>query len=364
MADVPTRSMAEILKRRKRGGFVGREAPLALCRDNLALPVDDERRRLRLAVHGGGGVGKTFLVERLRRVTVEVDGWAAAVVDDSVFDIPETLAAIAEQLESQGVRLKRFGQRYAGYRKRKASAGSDEASPAEETASLVTQTAVKIGLTAARSLVPGGGVVAGGIKSDDAAERVDHIRVAAGKKLRGRSDAVMSSPAEELTTAFIESLNQVNRPIAMFFDTYERTSSFLDDWLRDVFERLPADVVVTVAGRYPLDSSLWSAYLGILADLPLSVFTDVEARQLLTQAGVTDEQVISSIIQVSGGLPLSVAMLAANRPSDLSMLNDVTGSVVERFLQWEGDPALREIALAASLPRRVDRDVLAAVLDT
>jgi hypothetical protein len=159
MADGPTRSMAEILKRRQQVRFVGREAHLALFRENLTLPVDDERRRFLFSIHGVGGVGKTWLLDRLRQAAAEA-GWATALADDEVFDIPETLATLAGQLRDQGIRLKRFRQRYAGYRKRvtaRAESAPAEAA-AEGTSSLVTQTAVRLGLGAARSL-PGGGLV-------------------------------------------------------------------------------------------------------------------------------------------------------------------------------------------------------------
>ncbi|MGH3391633.1 MAG: tetratricopeptide repeat protein, partial [Actinomadura sp.] len=334
---------------------------LARFRDNLALPVDDERRRFLFSIHGVGGVGKTFLLGHLRRVATEA-GWATALAGDDVFDVPETLATLAEQLGGQGVRLKRFGQRYAGYRKRAAGESPAAEHGSEEgPASLVTQTAVRMGLGAART-IPGGGLVADAVKADDVAKQIDHMRMAAKERLR-HHDAGLSSPAEELTKAFIESLAQAGRPIALFFDTYERTAVFLDAWLRTVFEQLPPNMVVTVAGRHPLDSSLWSGYLSVLEELPLSVFTDVEARQLLAQVAVTDEQVVDAIVQVSGGLPLAVAMHAANRPAALSALPDVTGSLVERFLQWENNPTMRNIAVAAALPRWLDRDVLAAVLD-
>jgi hypothetical protein len=179
---------------------------------------------------------------------------------------------------------------------------------------------------------------------------------------------LLLSPVEELTRVFVEGLRQLGRPIALFFDTYERTSSFLDRWLRDLFSDiygpLPINLVITVAGRSALDSSRWSAYLKVVQDVPLVAFTDMEVRQLLAAEGVTDEHVVTMILTASGGLPLAVAMLAENQPSAEWTPDDVSATVVERFLQWEDDPARREIALAAALPRRVDEDVLAVLADT
>src|SRR5205807_9767458 len=42
---------------------------------------------------------------------------------------------------------------------------------------------------------------------------------------------------------------------------------------------------------------------------------------------------------------------------------DPTGSAVERVLEWEREPLRRAAALTAALPRQVDEDVLAALLD-
>jgi hypothetical protein len=79
MAD-SSRSLQEIIRQRR--GFAGRAAELTLFREDLELPVDDERRRFLFTIHGDGGVGKTFLVARLRQVAGEC-GRVCAVTDDN-----------------------------------------------------------------------------------------------------------------------------------------------------------------------------------------------------------------------------------------------------------------------------------------
>lgn len=73
-------------------------------------------------------------------------------------------------------------------------------------------------------------------------------------------------------------------------------------------------------------------YLSIRADLPLQVFTEAEARALLADRGVTDEQVVEVIIRLSGRLPLLVAMLAEARPDSVELVGDPSGDAVERIL--------------------------------
>ena len=365
MADSPE-SLQAIIRQRQDAGFVGREAWLALFRDNLALAANDVSRKFLFAIHGDGGVGKTFLLRRMNKLSVE-RGWLTAVTDETAYDVLEVMAAISTQLNGQGARLKRFEQKYARYRKRQHEL--EAGAPAgDDAASLVTQTVVRMGVGAARSL-PGGGAVTEFIDPRAAAESTDRLRAAVTKKLRSRDDVrLLLSPIEELTPALVEGLRQLDKPVALFFDTYERTSSFLDRWLRDLFSDvygiLPMDLVITVAGRSPLDSSQWSAYLKVIQDVPLMPFTDMEVRQLLAAERVTDENVIAMISKDSGGLPLAVAMLAENQPSGGWTPSDVSATVVERFLQWEDDPARREIALVAALPRRVDEDVLAVLTGT
>ena len=365
MVDPPD-SLQEIIRQRQQAGFVGREAQLAFFRDNLALPVDDAGRRFLFAIHGDGGIGKTFLVGRLGKTAVE-RGWLTAVTDHSSYDVVEVMAAIAGELERQGARLKRFEQRYSTFVKRKNELGSGVPA-AEDAASLVTQTAVRVGLGMARSL-PLGGVVTEFIDPRAAAQGTDQFRAAIAKQVRSRADArLLLSPVEELTPAFVEGLRQLSRPVALFFDTYEMTSVFLDGWLRGLFDgvygQLPVNLVITVAGRVPLDASRWSAYLGLVADVPLVPFTAVEVRQLLAQHGVIDEHMIAVILKASGGLPLAVAMLAESRPVGDWAPADVSAGVVERFLQWEDNPRRREIALSAALPRRLDEDVVGVLADS
>jgi tetratricopeptide (TPR) repeat protein len=102
----------------------------------------------------------------------------------------------------------------------------------------------------------------------------------------------------------------------------------------------------------------------MLADIPLLPFTESEARQLLTDKGVTDERVVQVILSVSGRLPLLVAMLAESQPADPRQVGDPTGSAVERFLKWESDPVRRSLAITAALPRTVNEDVVGVLIDS
>ena len=273
------------------------------------------------------------------------------------------MQAIASDLSEQGADMSGFTRLLGVYLRRRFEAEADPQAPAG-AAAFMTQTAVRVGLHAAQA-VPGVGGLAGSVDPAAAADQAEQLRRFLGKKFRRREDVQMLlSPLDALTPAFARCLAAAGRrrPLALFFDTYEQTGSLLDSWLRSVLDGaygdLPQDLVVTVAGRYPLDLGGWAPYAAVLADVPLAPFTETEARQLLAEKGVTDERVVQVILKVSGRLPLLVATLAESQPADPSAVGDPSGDAVERFLKWEPDPERRALAVAAAVPRMVNEDVL------
>ncbi len=348
-------SFQEILRSRQAGGFIGREQQLTLFASNLRLPVAD--RQFLFSVHGAAGIGKSFLVRQFRRIAVE-HGCAVGQVDESAYDLPSALEALAVGLGP----CKEFAKRLAAYRQHRQDLDSDPAAP-EGLSSLLTRSTVRASLAAAGE-VPVVGSLAKAIDAKSAAEDVDKLRVFLSRKLRSRDDVqLVMSPADVLTPALVNDLNALKQPVALFFDTYERTSPFLDQWLRDLFAGkhgdLPADLVFVVAGQKPLDLNQWGDFLSVRTDLPLEVFTDEESRRFLTSRNVTDPRVVDVILGLSGRLPVLVAMLAEAHPSGVSEVGDPSGSAVERFLKWEPDPARRTAALFGALPRKFSSEEFA-----
>ncbi|MFI9382433.1 tetratricopeptide repeat protein [Kutzneria sp. NPDC052558] len=348
-------SLQDILRSRQAGGFIGRERQLALFAENLRLPVAD--RQFLFSVHGAAGIGKSFLVRQFRRIAAD-HGCAAGQVDESAYDLPSALAALAAGLGP----CKEFAKRLAAYRQHRQDLDSDPTAP-EGLSSLLTRSTVRAGLAAAGE-VPVVGALAKAVDSKSAAEDVDRLRVFLSRKLRSRDDVeLVMSPADVLTPALVRDLNSLGKPLALFFDTYERTSPFLDQWLRDLFAGkhgdLPADIVFVVAGQKPLDLNHWGDFLSVRTDLPLEVFTDDEARRFLTSRNVTDPRVVEVILGLSGRLPVLVAMLAEAHPTEVAEVGDPSGSAVERFLKWEPDPARRTAALFGALPRRFSSEQFA-----
>jgi hypothetical protein len=76
-----------------------------------------------------------------------------------------------------------------------------------------------------------------------------------------------------------------------------------------------------------------------MAEVPLEPLAALEAREFLSQRGVTNERVIAVILELSGRLPIWLDSLAANRPDNPKLVGDPTGHAVERFLRWNAIPS-------------------------
>ncbi|QEV53089.1 ATP-binding protein [Streptomyces platensis] len=94
-------SRQELIRLRRREGFIGRRGEIAAFRDNFARAVEDPAHQFLFHVHGQAGVGKTSLVRQFEE-TAREQGAPTAYVDEAVHDVPEAMAAISGQLAAQG----------------------------------------------------------------------------------------------------------------------------------------------------------------------------------------------------------------------------------------------------------------------
>jgi tetratricopeptide (TPR) repeat protein len=362
-------SAQELILRRTRAGFVGRESERAAFLRNFDIPATDTRHRFRFHVHGSAGIGKTSLVQELAQLARE-RGALTAYVDDSVGSVPEAMETLCREFADQGRRLKDLERRLATWRERRREAEAatlaalaPESSP--EPASAGSRMAVDLGLGALEAALPGAGLVTRALPADRLAQGADRLRAGLGARFRNLDDVdLVLTPERILTPVLLGELRAAASAvpwIALFFDTYERTGPFLDPWLYDVLTkprehgRLPAAVVVVTAGQRPLDSARWGG-LDSVAEVPLAPFTEAESRRLLAARGVVAEPVVEEVLRLTGGLPVLVSTLAARRPDGPDDVIDPSKTAVERFLKPEPE-ARRKVAKACALPRRLDADV-------
>ncbi|WP_405645290.1 tetratricopeptide repeat protein [Streptomyces sp. NBC_00019] len=370
----PTRlSMQELIKQRRRAGFVGRSDERAAFRENLDLPPEDERHRFLFHVHGNAGVGKTFLVRELEQIARE-RGALTVYVDEGVGSVPEAMSAISRQLADQGHRCKELERLLAAYRDRRHEAEAIVAAPldaAPEQPSAGGMAVARAGLVGL-GMVPVVGAFAGALDADRLAQGADRLREGLSARFRSQEDVqLVLSPERVLTPVLLGELSEVASAaswIVLFLDTYERTGPFLDGWLHEVmtgdrYGTLPATVVVVTSGQRPFDTARWGAFADFMTDVPLASFTEAEARGLLADKGVVAEAVVAEVLRLTRGLPLLVSTLAEQRPTDPGDVGDLSATAVERYLKWEQDPVRQAVALACALPRRLNVDVFRATVD-
>ncbi|MFH9869096.1 tetratricopeptide repeat protein [Streptomyces lydicus] len=376
-------SRQELIRQRRRAGFVGRRTEIENFRANFTRSVEDPGQQFLFHVHGQAGVGKTSLIRQFEE-TAREQGAPTAYVDESAHTVPEAMAAISRQLAAQGHPLKVFDKLLATYRERRheaeavavaeqgppgaADAGGDAQGTGPSPGSII---AAQAGL-AALGLLPGVGAVTGALDARQMARGADRLRGLLSARLRNHDDVeLVMEPVAALTPVFVREVGAVADEVpwlALFFDTYERTGPLLDTWLRDVlvsdrYGPLAPNVVVTLAGQTALDHRCWADHLDCVAALPLDAFTEGEARQYLATRDIVDERIVEVILRLSGGLPVLVSTLAENRPGAAEAVDDPSDTAVERFLKWETDPVRREAALAAALPRSLDEDVFRTAVD-
>ncbi|MBM9503794.1 tetratricopeptide repeat protein [Actinacidiphila acididurans] len=379
-------SRQELNRRRRASGFVGRTGELSLFRDNLTRDPQDETFQYLFHVHGHAGVGKTSLLRQWEAAARNREA-ATAYVDDGVHSAVEAMEAVAVQLDRQGLPLKAFQELLATYRQRRHEAETAPAAPEltdpsgpagpERRASTAGTVMAQAGL-AGLGLVPGLGAVAGAMDPQQVAQQVtqgaDRLRAAVGARLRSHDDVrLVVSPLRVLTPVFLQDLARAaeKRPwLVLFFDVFERTGPLLGEWLREVLVgeehgELPLNVVAVLSGQGALDAAHWGDHRDLVCDVPLEVFTEDEARDLLAAHGITDEAVVEVVLRLTGRLPVLVDLLAQTRPGHPTDVEDPSDTAVDRFLKWITDPARRDAALACALPLQLDEDVYrAAVPDT
>jgi tetratricopeptide (TPR) repeat protein len=355
-------SLQAILKRRQQEEFIGRNEQLNLFRQNMVLPLNDDRRRFVFSVWGQGGVGKTWLIRRffqLAKSSNALTSW----IDEKEEDIASVMGRIAEQCEQQGHPFRTFSARYRIYRQRRQELEADPEAP-QGFSGFVGRTIAKTGMRLARG-IPVGGMILDLVDEEALAKQASEWATYVARKLTNKDEVqLVREPVKVLTPLFLEDLQHIGEryALALFFDTYERTSVYLDSWLRDLLEGryglVPGNIVLVIAGQHELDRNAWGPYEGLLARLPLEPFTFEEACEYLTRKRITAPDVVGVILNLSGRLPLLIATLATESPQNPAQVGEPSGTAVERFLKWVEDPLQRRVGLDAALPRYLNQDIV------
>ncbi|WP_445637231.1 Tetratricopeptide repeat protein [Nostoc sp. DSM 114161] len=357
------KNLQDIIKQRQQLGFVGREDQIKQFRQNLTLPPEDDRRCFLYNIWGEGGVGKSTLVRQFRKIAEEAKN-ITAYIDEAEKTVPEVMGRLAEDLERQGHKLPQFTERYKVYRQKRQELETDPDAP-QGFSAFMGKTVVKTGVRLARR-VPVGGAVFDFVDEDALATQAGEWASYVAKKITNKDEVrLVQEPVEVLTPLFLQDIFKIceKTAVALFFDTYERTGEFLDNWLREILEgrhgEVSFNILITIAGRQELDKNLWTGNEGLIVSFPLEPFTEEETRKYLTRKGITNSQHVEEILRLSGNLPLLVAMLTDAYQNNPNQIIEPSSNAVECFLKWVDDPKQRQVAVDAAIARCLNRDIVA-----
>lgn len=339
--------------------FIGREGELLFFTQNI-LAVEEPLHNI-ISISGQGGVGKSTLLTRLI-AEIHTDAFKeyclTAIVDERQFTPADIMGKLADQLHMTGSFEKTF-------RRYKEALRKSQAEP-ETLQDIVLRKAPDL-TGATIEGVP----LIGPLLREGVASTTEHLLAKYQSTQVNKDKERLENPIDDLTLAFVEELNRLTdvqitsnatggkrqRRVFLFFDTFEQLASVAAPWLLDYFlqANISNNVVLVTAGRDGIEHSTsdglkpWLPYLASesIYSISLDSFTADETRSYLAQQGIVDADQVGTIQQLSGGLPLYLALLTSNPQGKI----DPTKDVVINFLRWipEQEALKRQVALDAAL---------------
>lgn len=350
--------------------FVGRAKQIELFRQNLQLGPDSDAFQNIFNVYGQGGVGKTTLLQHFKEITKKQKAHCLLLdmEDIRLHAIPEVMAKIADLLKEKDFEFKKFNKLYKEYLQKRSELEADPNRP-DSMVDNVASGGLKLGLSVAAELIPGGGIVKDLIPVDSIADKTGKLADFAWRKFGNREDVELALyPLKTLTPVWLEELYECynERNIAILFDTYETANPQIDEWLVDLlngkYGDVPDNILLVFGGREKLELVKWGEFSDFITNIPLLPFTPKDAREYLMKKGVQDEKVMESIISVSGCLPVYLALLVDENPNQIDHISRPTEKVVERFLRYINNPIQKKLARLAALPRKLNTDIVKRLL--
>ena len=350
-------SIRELRDRKQRESFTGRQAELNTFRRLLMAGESDYAI---LYLYGVAGIGKSSLLRQFRRIAQEV-GYPVAVVDMQVhFSVDEILRSVREQIAQANERaLVDFDKGLDMFNDAKSKLQGAVGSLASGVVSGLRE-GVPLGL--------------GALAVDTVGE--EQMKAWLYRHLpRANADLYLHGD-RVLTDKLVDGLNRLTAQSGgrhvILFDTFEQSSQAQDDWLRDIFldSDLSSDVLIVIAGRDPLDGR-WDEWHSVLLSRQVRRFTEQEAREYLSQRGITAPALVEAVLSFTERLPWALALV-----TDISGVHELTENdfaqapyrhvigdkLVERFIsQVQDDPEMRELVDVCTVVRTFDHDVVQAM---
>ncbi len=331
-----------------------------------------------LVIHGVGGIGKTSLLRMFRLHCKNVKTPVALASGDESKSAPAILADWENDLKADGVHLKKLGQTLQHYRLIQAKAEDKARESQQKIGDLAGKAAGKIAETAAGaaigaaigSAIPGLGTLVGALGGMGAESLVGWLH---GQGFSHPEIDLLLDPTGRLTDDFLLDIEAAasKRRLVVMLDTFEQLSA-LEDWGRDLAQRLPANLLLVISGRaVPNWSRAWPAWLAQARVEELQPMSEEVMRTLigryyaLLRGDQPDAKQVEAIIRFGRGLPVvinsAVRLWVEYGVEDFEAVKpEVVADLVDRLR--EGVPQeLIPILEAAAALRYFNKELLRAV---
>jgi len=162
-----------------------------------------------------------------------------------------------------------------------------------------------------------------------------------------------------------------NTKLILALDTFEEMND-MEKWLREDFlPRLHPDILIVVAGRFPLQG-LWlssPAWRHWIHRMPIDDLDFFSVKQYLDRSGISEESMIRQIWMKTRGHPLTLSLIVST-----TMVQNIQGlaiadgievfeQVVRTWLTEVPNDELRELVETAAVLRHFNQELLSYVLD-
>lgn len=337
-----------------------------------------------LVIHGVGGVGKSSLLRMFRLHCKSLNVPVALASGDEAKSALDILARWTDDLKTDGVAFSAFSKTFGHYREIQAKvdaqaikAGSRATDLAGKAASKTAEAAGgALAGAAIGSVIPGigttiGGALGGVLGGMGAETLTDWLR----GYLKRPDINLLLDPAKKLTDDFLADVVPAadKRRIVVLLDTFEQMTA-LDDWAREIAQRLPANALFVIAGRaLPNWSRSWSGWMATAQVEELKPMTEDVMRELIQRyyatmrGGEPDPAQVEAIVRFAQGLPMvvtsAVQLWVKYGVEDFqSVKPEIVAALVDRLLEGVAQD-LVELLEAAAIPHWFNKQILQAVAD-
>jgi tetratricopeptide (TPR) repeat protein len=354
-----------------------------LFKASVAAPTLTKRL---LIIHGVGGVGKSSLLRVLRLHCKSGNFPVALASGDEAKSALDVLVRWTDDLKAEKFVFPSFGKAFEHYRaiqvkvyEQAAKAKDARRRLADFAGKAASKTAETTGGALAGavigSVIPGigtaiGGALGGVLGGMGAEALLDWLR----GFLKQSDIDLLLDPAKKLTEHFLAdlALAENERRTVLMVDTFEQMSA-LEDWTRDIAQRLPVNILLVITGRaIPNWNRAWPSWMAHSHVEELKPMSEDDMRELVRRyyatmrGGEPNPEQVEAIIRFARGLPMvvtsAVQLWVKYGVEDFqSVKTEIVANLVDRLMEGvpnELIPALE----AAAIVRWFDQPILRAVM--